>query len=705
MNNSFLKKGHALLIMVLAFVMLVSGSNLLAIELTGQKQTLGNADLHVLVSNEELRNQGKIAITVAPKKDVKITNLKFNASTPTGLTLKSGAPVQLANLTGPQDINLLYEIKVAATTTTTAATTTTKKADPLPRTGEDGSTLFFPIALLVGGAALLMFLLLRQAKKSKLGVFAILLISALLIGVANLPVAQISAAGTQASYSFDGTFRVNDKQYTFTGTFEYTRETIEAPTTTPTTAAPTTTTTTAKPTETTATTAKPTESSTTTTATTAKPTETSTTPTTAEPTTTPTTTEPTTTPTTAQPTTAPTTAEPTTTPTTAEPTTSPTNAPTPTPVVEVKEETKTEAIPFGKETVEDPTIDKGTSKITQVGVPGEKKIVETVTYTDGKETGRVFKSETVTKDAIPEITAVGTKPVVTTKDETKTEEIPFETKTTENPDLDEGVENIITVGKKGVRTIVEKVTFTDGVETAREETSNEVTTPPVDEVKEVGTRKPYTVTFYDAAEAVIKTVEVKHGGTIDAADVPTVPNKIGYSGKWDTDTTAAVTSNLDIKPDYTLKSNAFVIKDANGIDRVVVGNVNTNLSNAFLTKLNAERQKLGLGALQSVDSWTAGANIRAKEASVFFSHARPETPTNEYSFKTAFSSPQPSAENIAVGNSTADAVYQQWFNSTKGHKEIMLDGAYTKTAIACFVVEETTSAETNYTYYWVQVFG
>ncbi len=46
-----------------------------------------------------------------------------------------------------------------------------------------------------------------------------------------------------------------------------------------------------------------------------------------------------------------------------------------------------------------------------------------------------------------------------------------------------------TSGKKGVRTIVYTVTHADGAETGRVEKLNTITTPAVDEVVEVGTKK------------------------------------------------------------------------------------------------------------------------------------------------------------------------------------------------------------------------
>ena len=59
----------------------------------------------------------------------------------------------------------------------------------------------------------------------------------------------------------------------------------------------------------------------------------------------------------------------------------------------------------------------------------------------------------------------------------------------QNADLPEGSRQVKIAGKKGVRTIVYTVTYTDGVETGRVEKSSTITTPAVDEIVEVGTKK------------------------------------------------------------------------------------------------------------------------------------------------------------------------------------------------------------------------
>ncbi|MCC3175159.1 LPXTG cell wall anchor domain protein [Streptococcus gordonii] len=181
------------------------------------------------------------------------------------------------------------------------------------------------------------------------------------------------------------------------------------------------------------------------------------------------------------------------------------------PVVTTKEEIKTEEVDFQVKEVPNPALPEGVRNVTTPGKKGVRTIVETVTYTDGKETGRVVKSNEITTPAVDEVVEVGTKkaPVVTTKEETKTEEVDFQVKEVPNPALPEGVRNVTTPGKKGVRTIVETVTYTDGKETGRVVKSNEITTPAVDEVVEVGTKKGVVTT----TEEVVEKEVIKHGSS------------------------------------------------------------------------------------------------------------------------------------------------------------------------------------------------
>ena len=183
--------------------------------------------------------------------------------------------------------------------------------------------------------------------------------------------------------------------------------------------------------------------------------------------------------------------------------------PQPQPKITTQDLTVKEPIPYGSSTEQNSALPKGTRNTKVQGVNGEKEVVYTITLTDGKETGRVKKSERVIKPAVDEVIEEGTGPVITTKEETKTEEVDFQVKEVPNPALPEGVRNVTTPGKKGVRTIVETVTYTDGTETGRIVKSNTITTPAVDEVVEVGTKKGVVTT----TEEVVEKEVIKHGSS------------------------------------------------------------------------------------------------------------------------------------------------------------------------------------------------
>lgn len=75
--------------------------------------------------------------------------------------------------------------------------------------------------------------------------------------------------------------------------------------------------------------------------------------------------------------------------------------------------------------------------------------------------------------------------VVTILDETSP--IPFTSATQNDASLAQGQTRVVVVGAPGVLTTTYRVTVTDGVETARTQLSQSITTPPVTEVTAVGT--------------------------------------------------------------------------------------------------------------------------------------------------------------------------------------------------------------------------
>lgn len=160
----------------------------------------------------------------------------------------------------------------------------------------------------------------------------------------------------------------------------------------------------------------------------------------------------------------------------------------PAPVVTTETVTEEVAIPFTTQTKEDATLDKGSEKVIQEGVDGIKTLTHVITKTDGKETGRTT-TEAVTKEMVPKIVLVGTKPVVTEETTTKTEPIPFTTIRQDNADMDKGTEKVIQEGVDGVKTITTVTTKTDGAVTNTRITEA-ITTPPIPKIIHVGTKEP-----------------------------------------------------------------------------------------------------------------------------------------------------------------------------------------------------------------------
>ncbi|HEM3515078.1 G5 domain-containing protein [Streptococcus suis] len=171
-------------------------------------------------------------------------------------------------------------------------------------------------------------------------------------------------------------------------------------------------------------------------------------------------------------------------------------------VITLEEETETKAVPYETIRENDPTLEEGKEVVSVAGKAGVRTIVYTVTKTDGVETSRVVKSDSITTPAVNEVIKVGTKkaPVITTEEVTETKAVSYETVRENDPTLDEGKEVVSVAGKAGVRTIVYTVTKTDGVETSRVVKSDSVTTPAVNEVIKVGTKKAPVITTEEVTE-------------------------------------------------------------------------------------------------------------------------------------------------------------------------------------------------------------
>ena len=118
-------------------------------------------------------------------------------------------------------------------------------------------------------------------------------------------------------------------------------------------------------------------------------------------------------------------------------------------------------------------------------VAGDARTIATVLADLGITLGDLDQVA-VTHDATGAVTVTVSRVLVA--DVSRVEAIGFATVTTQDPSRYVGQKAVRTAGVDGARTIVERVTTTDGVETSREPLSAVVTAAPVDQVVAVGTK-------------------------------------------------------------------------------------------------------------------------------------------------------------------------------------------------------------------------
>jgi len=79
------------------------------------------------------------------------------------------------------------------------------------------------------------------------------------------------------------------------------------------------------------------------------------------------------------------------------------------PVAEKKIVRETQRIAFSTRTVKDSSLASGTKKVRTKGVAGQRTVTYEVTYTGGKQIAKKQVSSTVTRAAVTQVVAVGTK--------------------------------------------------------------------------------------------------------------------------------------------------------------------------------------------------------------------------------------------------------------------------------------------------------
>ncbi|AEA01894.1 SCP-like protein [Aerococcus sp. Group 1] len=341
--------------------------------------------------------------------------------------------------------------------------------------------------------------------------------------------------------------------------------------------------------------------------------------------------------------------------------------------IEVKKVTTTESIPYKQVIKDNPSLEKGREALIQKGEEGQREIVEEVTYTNGKETSRKQISDQVVKEAVDEIIVRGTReetesvpltpltpatpienektePVITTKEESHTEAIPFETVRKENKNLEKGVEQVIQTGVNGEKTITEKVTFTDGKESNRELIREEVTKEPINQVVEYGTKEKVSSDPFGPTQG-LQVGDAFNGGVVkdfiirfpenilDLAKAKNESNAQEYyeKAKKPSEINYVGTAENGHTTYSPIPFNKEVVNLFNNTDTMI----NTvKLNEEFAKILNAERQSKGLIPLSYGDYLQEGADNRSQELAEYGdirvngkSHVRPHDGS---SFRTAY---------------------------------------------------------------------
>ena len=147
-------------------------------------------------------------------------------------------------------------------------------------------------------------------------------------------------------------------------------------------------------------------------------------------------------------------------------------------------------VPFKTIYITDNTLPAGESVVEEEGSLGQIIRTFLVNYKNGNEIGRTIVSEHKVTDAVNRVVRVGsTTPIVETIEFVdETEPVNYNIRKEFSDQLPAGTTKLIQPGKKGQKTIRYSVTKVNGEETSRTFVESNMTTDPVDEIIQVGTR-------------------------------------------------------------------------------------------------------------------------------------------------------------------------------------------------------------------------
>lgn len=158
-------------------------------------------------------------------------------------------------------------------------------------------------------------------------------------------------------------------------------------------------------------------------------------------------------------------------------------------------------------------------EVNVVGTDGmQRTTYEVVLDNQGIELSRTEVSTEVV-EPVYEVVTVGTKPIHESEIQTVEETIAFTTETRENPELAEGVRNVLQVGQNGLKTLTYDVAYQYGKEVSRELVNEVITLQAIPEIIEIGTK----VEEEPVKETVIRTETIEVAFATETKENPNLP--------------------------------------------------------------------------------------------------------------------------------------------------------------------------------------
>lgn len=203
----------------------------------------------------------------------------------------------------------------------------------------------------------------------------------------------------------------------------------------------------------------------------------------------------------------------------------------------------------------------------------------------------------------------------------------------------------------------------------------------------------YLAGYFELSDSALKIADADNSLTVDIGDVTRVQMLLaGYT--FEAPTTKP-TQKPTVKPTTQPTTQKPTVQPTTQKPTQPTEDLNKYADEAIRLG-NIERAKVGAGPLKKNNTLTEIAQIRSKEATIKFSHYRPN---GEACFSLFFEKGITSftivGENLARGQKTPEQAVKEWMNSAS-HRDALLDSRYTQTGVGCY-------KEGN-TLYWVQVF-